>query len=196
MHKKSRSARQQPELFPSPNILLTHSPVRSTPKTTTFAICHSKALIKSTKILLNHLTMTVPTSCCGRSGQSCVCASKAKCSCGKQSALHCNCEKAKTENVVGGARCSCRKPISHSQAQLFRIPLSTYGVYLGKVLNVIMLTSLLYIGARPAGQCTCDRAATENAKVAGATCACGVRPASKYFNNAALRLHLMLGRCL
>ena len=116
VHKKSRSARRQPELFPFPNILLTHSPVRPTPETTISSICYSKAPTKSTKILLKHLTMTVPTSCCGRSGQSCVCASKAKCSCGKQSALHCNCEKAKTENAVAGARCSCRKPTSHYQA--------------------------------------------------------------------------------
>ncbi|CAI0654921.1 unnamed protein product, partial [Colletotrichum noveboracense] len=31
--------------------------------------------------------------------------------------------------------------------------------------------------ARPAGECTCDRAGTENVKPAGATCSCGVRPA-------------------
>ena len=54
-------------------------------------------------------TMTVPTTCCGRSGQACVCAQQAKCSCGKQSALKCNCGKASTENSVTGARCSCRK---------------------------------------------------------------------------------------
>ena len=109
MHKKSLSARRQPELFPFPNNFLTHSPAHSIPETTISSTCYSKAPIKSTKTLIKHLTMTVPTSCCGRSGQSCVCASKAKCSCGKQSALHCNCEKAKTENVVAGARCSCRK---------------------------------------------------------------------------------------
>ncbi|KAL8749164.1 MAG: hypothetical protein Q9199_007854 [Rusavskia elegans] len=51
----------------------------------------------------------IPTSCCGKSGnQGCVCASQAKCSCGKQSALNCTCEKASTENTVAGARCSCR----------------------------------------------------------------------------------------
>ena len=36
----------------------------------------------------------------------------------------------------------------------------------------------LILGARPAGECTCDRAAQENAKPAGSTCACGARPAS------------------
>ncbi|KAK5718755.1 hypothetical protein LTR15_008489 [Elasticomyces elasticus] len=39
----------------------------------------------------------------------CICASEAKCSCGKQSALHCNCEKAQTENKLQGARCSCNQ---------------------------------------------------------------------------------------
>ncbi len=141
--------------------------------------------------------MTVPTSCCGRSGQSCVCASKAKCSCGKQSALHCNCEKAKTENVVAGARCSCRKPTSYPHAQSSRIFVSTFGSCLCKDHNMPILTSPFYEGARPAGQCTCDRADTENSKVTGATCACGVRAASKYFNNIALWLHrLTLLRCL
>ena len=37
------------------------------------------------------------------------------------------------------------------------------------------------IGARPAGECTCDRAVTENSKISGATCACGQRAASKPF---------------
>ena len=74
--------------------------------------------------------------------------------------------------------------------------MSTFALYLGKDVNASMLTSLLHIGARPAGQCTCDRADTENAKVAGATCACGIRPAGKYFHNTALRLYLMVSRCL
>ncbi|KAL8408879.1 hypothetical protein RB594_007347 [Gaeumannomyces avenae] len=47
------------------------------------------------------------STCCGKS-DVCVCATQAKCSCGKQSALHCTCEKAATENSVSGARCSCR----------------------------------------------------------------------------------------
>lgn len=96
--------------------------------------------------------------------------------------------------MVPDAHAVSQPPIP--KLKLFRIPPSTFGLYRGKDLNVSMLTSLLYIGARPAGQCTCDRANTENAKVAGATCACGVRPASKYLNDAALRIHLMLGRCL
>ena len=35
------------------------------------------------------------------------------------------------------------------------------------------------IGARPVGECTCDRASTENTKVNGSTCSCGQRPAGK-----------------
>ena len=40
------------------------------------------------------------------------------------------------------------------------------------------------IGARPAGQCTCERAKDENAKLTGSTCACGARPASESILNA------------
>lgn len=83
--------------------------------------------------------VTKPATCCGRS-ESCLCAEKATCSCGKQSAvssssfertfqltwfqLECNCEKAATENSTSGARCSCNM--------------------------------------RPKNQCSCDRAAEEN----------------------------------
>ena len=35
-------------------------------------------------------------------------AKQATCSCGKQSALHCTCDKANSENAVEGPRCSCR----------------------------------------------------------------------------------------
>ena len=35
-------------------------------------------------------------------------------------------------------------------------------------------------GARPAGACTCERAATENKAVNGATCSCGKRAASTF----------------
>ncbi|KAM7215238.1 hypothetical protein V8F06_009376 [Rhypophila decipiens] len=44
------------------------------------------------------------STCCGKSAE-CVCAT---CSCGKQSALHCTCDKATSENSVFGPRCSCR----------------------------------------------------------------------------------------
>lgn len=105
------------------------------------------------------ITMTNPTSCCGKSGQGCVwyvtffpfprrertnpqaSASQAKCSCGEKSALHCSCDKATTENAVTGARCSCR--------------------------------------ARPAGACTCDRAKTENSTPSGDLCSCGSRPSGE-----------------
>lgn len=35
-------------------------------------------------------------------------------------------------------------------------------------------------GARPAGECTCDRATTENQKVEGETCGCGLRAKSMF----------------
>ncbi|QDS75225.1 hypothetical protein FKW77_000332 [Venturia effusa] len=54
------------------------------------------------------MTSVAPKNCCGRStGGDCVCAAEAKCSCGKQSALHCTCEKASTENVVPANPCAC-----------------------------------------------------------------------------------------
>lgn len=56
--------------------------------------------------------MVKPTTCCGRA-DSCVCAEKATCSCGKQSAMNCTCEKKATENTVAGARCSCRTFLPH-----------------------------------------------------------------------------------
>ena len=118
------------------NIFLTHSAAHSNTRNYYISDLLFHNTIKSTKTLTIHLTMTVPTSCCGRSGQSCVCASKAKCSCGKQSALQCNCEKAKTENVVAGARCSCRKPTSHLYALSPRILVSNSGVQL-RVVHLI-----------------------------------------------------------
>ena len=48
------------------------------------------------------------TTCCKNSGDAGrVCAAQAKCSCGKENALHCSCNKASIENTVSGARCSC-----------------------------------------------------------------------------------------
>jgi len=59
----------------------------------------------------SHITMsstTKPSTCCGRSGEGCVCAQEAKCSCGQKSAGQCNCEKAATENAaITGSACSC-----------------------------------------------------------------------------------------
>ncbi|TVY22925.1 hypothetical protein LHYA1_G007481 [Lachnellula hyalina] len=52
--------------------------------------------------------MVTPSTCCGKSGEGCVCASQAKCSCGEKSALHCSCDKSATENKITGPRCSCR----------------------------------------------------------------------------------------
>ncbi|KAM3119363.1 hypothetical protein RJF_2624 [Candidozyma auris] len=45
----------------------------------------------------------------------CVCAKRSTCSCGKQAALHCNCEKASTENVVppSDSSCACGKRLKN-----------------------------------------------------------------------------------
>lgn len=102
--------------------------------------------------------MTKPTTCCGRA-DSCICATEAKCSCGKQTAMNCNCEKKATENTLAGPRCSCS------------MTLSIFASY-----NADADPS----GARPAGECTCDRAQTENQKPMGATCGCGKRADGRY----------------
>lgn len=56
------------------------------------------------------IKMVHPASTCCKTNPSggCVCAAQAKCSCGKESALHCTCNKSTTENTIQGARCSCR----------------------------------------------------------------------------------------
>ena len=54
------------------------------------------------------------STCCGRSEDGCICAKEATCSCGKKAALHCDCEHAEIENVIEGAKCSCREcPVSN-----------------------------------------------------------------------------------
>jgi len=50
------------------------------------------------------------------SASSCVCAQKSTCSCGQQPALHCNCSKASTENIVPEASdaCACGKRVRNA----------------------------------------------------------------------------------
>lgn len=43
--------------------------------------------------------------------------------------------------------------------------------------NIILSGARCSCRARPAGECTCQRAATENIRPSGATCACGIRAA-------------------
>lgn len=98
------------------------------------------------------------TTCCKTSGDSgCVCAAQAKCSCGKENALHCSCNKASTENAVTGARCSCSMSFLFSK----------------RYRESEVLTD---IGSRPVGQCTCERSASENHPFTGSSCPCGARP--------------------
>lgn len=93
------------------------------------------------------ITMTVPSTCCGRSNGSCACAAEAKCSCGKQSALKCNCEKATTENAVAGARCSCRLRAA-GECTCER----------AQTENAKPAGSTCACGARPANACSCEKA--------------------------------------
>lgn len=107
--------------------------------------------------------MVHPSStCCKTSGDGiCACAAQAKCSCGKESALHCTCNKAATENATSGARCSCS---------------------MSPILKFVAIGGMMALtppGSRPAGQCTCERAVTENHPVTGATCPCGKRGAGE-----------------
>ncbi|KAL8381614.1 hypothetical protein RB595_005751 [Gaeumannomyces hyphopodioides] len=85
------------------------------------------------------------STCCGKS-DVCVCATQAKCSCGKQSALHCTCEKAATENSVSGARCSCRaRPAGECNCERAGSE------------NVRPTGSACACGSRPADACTCEK---------------------------------------
>ncbi|KAL8381616.1 hypothetical protein RB595_005751 [Gaeumannomyces hyphopodioides] len=73
-------------------------------------------------------------------------ATQAKCSCGKQSALHCTCEKAATENSVSGARCSCRaRPAGECNCERAGSE------------NVRPTGSACACGSRPADACTCEK---------------------------------------
>ncbi|KAK3118010.1 hypothetical protein LTR53_000046 [Teratosphaeriaceae sp. CCFEE 6253] len=130
-------------------------------------------------------TAAVPATCCGREG-GCICAKEAKCSCGKQSALHCNCEKAQTENKMAGARCSC----SESSPPIYYLPWrvapdNLNGVHRCTHLNKLdklegFVADTYATDQRPAGECTCSRAQTENSGPKGSTCACGKRSAGEF----------------
>ncbi|CZR61031.1 related to Cu-binding metallothionein [Phialocephala subalpina] len=92
--------------------------------------------------------MVTPSTCCGKSGEGCVCATQAKCSCGEKSALHCTCGKAESENSVKGPRCSCRaRPAGECTCDRATTENSTPA------------GSLCSCGARPADACTCEKAA-------------------------------------
>ena len=177
------SSIQDLQLFPSTHI----NPRTSFTIFNSTSDHHTPTIRNTFPVSLYKITMTVPSTCCGRSGQDCVCAAQAKCSCGKQSALKCTCEKANTENTVSGARCSCRMscPLLRTRCCRELALLSTPAiVFLSwRGLEYQNTNESNLAGARPAGECTCERAATENAKPAGSTCTCGARPAGKSFPN-------------
>ncbi|KAI0812907.1 hypothetical protein GGR55DRAFT_638356 [Xylaria sp. FL0064] len=77
-------------------------------------------------------------------------AKQATCSCGKQSALHCTCQRATTENTLSGARCSCRaRPAGQCTCDRA-----------AKENAAPPSDNVCQCGARPADSCTCERAAT------------------------------------
>ncbi|KAG5295736.1 copper resistance protein Crd2 [Histoplasma capsulatum G186AR] len=90
---------------------------------------------------------TLPLSCCHASRNGCVCAIQAKCSCGKERALHCNCDKAKIENDTSGARCSCRKR-----------PAGQCTCERAESENHQHFTEACPCGKRTSDSCTCERA--------------------------------------
>ncbi|GKT49574.1 uncharacterized protein ColSpa_09755 [Colletotrichum spaethianum] len=74
-------------------------------------------------------------------------AQQAKCSCGQQSALHCTCSKASTENSVAGPRCSCRaRPAGECTCDR------------ASTENTKPAGETCACGVRPANACTCDKA--------------------------------------
>ncbi|TRX92094.1 hypothetical protein FHL15_006961 [Xylaria flabelliformis] len=120
--------------------------------------------------MATEVTKATPTCCGKNSGSECVCgksqniffslpvysgadisrptAKQATCSCGKQSALHCTCQKAAAENALGGARCSCRaRPAGQCTCENAAKE------------NIAPTGSTCECGSRPAGSCTCERAA-------------------------------------
>lgn len=75
-------------------------------------------------------------------------AQQATCSCGQKPALHCNCDKAATENLIqGGARCSCRaRPAGECTCQRSATE------------NVRPSGATCACGVRAADACTCEKA--------------------------------------
>lgn len=145
-----------------------------------------------------------PQSCCHASEEGCVCAAQARCSCGKEQALHCNCTKAETENDMSGPRCSCSRlmfwPFSSFSCLISGpLPLILY-LYLPPLslslraatarrggcflacwkINLTRALVARLIGSRPAGQCTCERAMSENHPISGDACPCGKRGAGTF----------------
>ncbi|KAI6247478.1 hypothetical protein HI914_04510 [Erysiphe necator] len=87
------------------------------------------------------------STCCRRNGETCLCATQAKCSCGKKSALRCDCDKAQTENSIRGPRCSCRaRPARACTCERAHIE------------NSSPEGNLCPCGIRPADSCSCEEA--------------------------------------
>ncbi|KAL4812598.1 hypothetical protein BDW67DRAFT_169807 [Aspergillus spinulosporus] len=93
--------------------------------------------------------MVHPASTCCKTNPSggCVCAAQARCSCGKESALHCTCNKAPSENSIHGARCSCRaRPAGQCTCERAASE------------NNPVKGQTCPCGKRPEASCTCEKA--------------------------------------
>ncbi|KAL1847569.1 hypothetical protein Plec18167_009436 [Paecilomyces lecythidis] len=92
--------------------------------------------------------MVHPSTCCNISKDGgCVCAAQAKCSCGKQTAGHCTCDKAASENNITGPRCSCRaRPAGQCTCERSATE------------NHPISGDTCPCGARPSESCTCEKA--------------------------------------
>ncbi|KFA80028.1 hypothetical protein S40288_01835 [Stachybotrys chartarum IBT 40288] len=117
------------------------------------------------------MTGAKASTCCGKGNSECACgtspppptppscnprkltslsvtAKQATCSCGKNSAMHCTCSKAPSENDVSGPRCSCRaRPAGECTCDRAAVE------------NATVTGSKCSCGARPADACTCEKAA-------------------------------------
>ncbi|KAI1005268.1 hypothetical protein K3495_g2952 [Podosphaera aphanis] len=90
---------------------------------------------------------TASSTCCRKDGQTCVCASQARCSCGEKLALQCSCDRASTENSTAGPRCSCRaRPAGACTCERASIE------------NATPSGPLCECGSRPLDSCSCERA--------------------------------------
>ncbi|KAJ5090501.1 hypothetical protein N7532_009185 [Penicillium argentinense] len=93
--------------------------------------------------------MVHPASTCCKTSQDggCVCAAQAKCSCGKENALHCSCNKSATENTISGPRCSCRsRPAGQCTCER------------AVTENQAISGETCPCGSRPSASCTCEKA--------------------------------------
>jgi hypothetical protein len=132
-------------------------------------------------------------TCCRKSGQGCICGKSDPMSTCAQPAnilqlLKQNVLVAKSTLLSATAakpqrRIKLRDPaahvVSHTHLSSSQVLDSGTNLARGRYSVFGFQTLIQFVGARPAGACTCDRASTENKTPSGSTCSCGVRPAGR-----------------